>query len=393
MNREKPVDTWLLPDGVDQLLPPAAERLELLRRDLLDLYRGWGYELVITPLVEYLESLLISGSEELDLATCKITDQLTGRMMGVRADITPQVARIDAHALEQAGPARLCYAGSVLQTRPAEVSGSRSPVQVGAELYGEAGTRADAEIVSLMVETLALSGVPDIHLDLGHVGIFRGLAAAAGLGIGEERELFALLQRKAMPEIRDYLQETVADKAMRDMLYELPRLHGMLGSLDDAARTLACAPESVQAALQELRDLGTAIGSRVANARISFDLSELRGYHYHTGVVFAAYLQGESDAVAKGGRYDDIGRVFGRARPATGFSANLRRLAEFREMPVAGGAILAPWRSDDELQALVTKLRARGERVLYASEPREGARYLEHKAGAWQLVQADAGSR
>lgn len=381
------MDTWLLPDGVDQLLPPAAERLELLRRELLDLYRGWGYELVITPLVEYLDSLLISGSEELDLATCKITDQLTGRMMGVRADITPQVARIDAHALEQSGPVRLCYAGSVLQTRPAEVSGSRSPVQVGAELYGEPGASADAEVVSLMVETLALSGVREISLDLGHVGIYHGLAAAAELGVSEERELFALMQRKAMPEIRAFLQEAVADARLRNMLYELPRLHGDFAALGDAAEKLSGAPVGVQQALRELRELGAAVQDCVGDAAISFDLSELRGYHYHTGVVFAAYLQGESEAVAKGGRYDDIGRVFGRARPATGFSANLRRLAEFRSLPQAGVPILAPWSPDRELRGMIADLRAAGERVVFSGRPGDGARHIEKSAGRWRLVQ------
>ncbi len=389
MNKDKPVDYWLLPDGVDELLPPQAERLESLRRDLLDHYWGWGYDLVITPLVEYLDSLLISGSHELDLATCKITDQLTGRMMGVRADITPQVARIDAHALEASGQVRLCYAGSVLQSRPEDVSGSRTPVQVGAELYGEATSAGDLEIVGLMIESLKVANVPRISLDLGHVGIFRKLTAAAGLQEDQEQALFALMQRKAMPEIRDFVQ-VVADPSLREMLYELPRLHGDFAALDDAAKVLAAAPDGVTAALEELRALGAALLARHADLELCFDLSELRGYHYHTGVVFAAYLQGESEAVAKGGRYDDIGAVFGRARPATGFSANLRRLAEFRPLPQPVPSIHAPLDGDAQLGELVARLRAAGERVVFSAvaDLPAATRRLENIKGQWQLIES-----
>lgn len=381
-----PAERWILPDGVDELLPPEAARLEQLRRDLLDLYWCCGYDLVITPLVEYLESLQISASPELDLATCKITDQLTGRMMGVRADITPQVARIDAHALDADGQVRLCYAGSVLRTRPEEVSGSRSPVQVGAELYGEPDLAADREIVELMIDTLERSGVGQISLDLGHVGIFRALAAAAGLEADSEQALFELLQRKALPEIRQFVEQ-VADPALREMLAELARMHGDIADLDAVTKQLAGAPAGVAPALAQLRELGTALAAQ-RNVEVSFDLSELRGYHYHTGLVFAAYRHGASEALAMGGRYDAIGAAFGRARPATGFSANLRLLAEFRPLPRAVEPIHAPREADAALHARIAALRADGERVIQDGDD-AARRRLCRDGDGWRLDESD----
>ncbi len=361
----KPVERWLLPDGVEEMLPAAALRLEHQRRQLLDLYASWGYELVITPLIEYLESLLVTGSPDLDLQTFKVTDQLSGRMMGVRADITPQAARIDAHSLRREVPVRLCYAGSVLHTRPETLGASRSPIQVGAELYGHGEAASDIEVMHLMVETLNLAGVSDFQLDIGHVGVFRELAHAAGLGADQERTLFSLVQRKALPEIDALVAGAVEDSRLAAMLRELPRLNGGEEVLGEAARVLAGAPEGATRALANIREIAEGLRARVPGIEFYFDLSELRGYHYHTGVVFSAYLPEHGQAVAHGGRYDEIGRLFGRARPATGFSADLKLLAAQGDGgAVQAGAILAPAGSDAELLALVAQLRTSGERVV-----------------------------
>ncbi len=361
----KPVERWLLPDGVEEMLPVAALRLEHQRRQLLDLYASWGYELVITPLIEYLESLLVTGSPDLDLQTFKVTDQLSGRMMGVRADITPQAARIDAHSLRREVPVRLCYAGSVLHTRPETLGASRSPIQVGAELYGHGEAASDIEVMHLMVETLNLAGVSDFQLDIGHVGVFRELAHAAGLGADQERTLFSLVQRKALPEIDALVAGAVEDSRLAAMLRELPRLNGGEEVLGEAARVLAGAPEGATRALANIREIAEGLRARVPGIEFYFDLSELRGYHYHTGVVFSAYLPEHGQAVAHGGRYDEIGRLFGRARPATGFSADLKLLAAQGDGgAVQAGAILAPAGSDAELLALVAQLRTSGERVV-----------------------------
>lgn len=388
------VERWLLPDGVEEMLPGRAARLEAQRRTLLDLYQSWGYELVMTPLIEYLESLLVTGSSELDLQTFKVTDQLTGRMMGVRADITPQVARIDAHCMRREAPVRLCYAGSVLHTRPAAAGAPRSPVQAGAELYGHAGFESDVEVLHLMMETLDVSGFAEVQVELGHVGVFRGLAEAAGLNEGTERALFSLMQRKALPELDRFVADTVNDSALAQMLCELARLSGDEEVLDRAAQQLSKAPESVRAALSNLRDIAAGINARVPGLRLYFDLSELRGYHYHTGVVFSAYKPGHGAALAKGGRYDEIGRLFGRARPATGFSVDLKQLAATKSASaIEPGLILAPGCTDPDLNKLVAELRRAGERVVEMLPGQPGDvtemgvnREIVSDDGAWKVV-------
>lgn len=388
------VERWLLPDGVEEMLPDRAVRLESMRRTLLDLYRSWGYELVITPLIEYLESLLVTGSAELDLQTFKVTDQLTGRMMGVRADITPQVARIDAHCMRSESPVRLCYAGSVLHTRPASAGAPRSPVQAGAELYGHAGFESDVEVLHLMVETLGAAGLADVQVELGHVGIFRGLTETAGLDDAGERELFSLMQRKALPELDRFVSERVESPQLAMMIRELPKLNGGAEVLDRAEQQLSGAPASVLAALANLREIAAGIHARVGDLRLYYDLSELRGYHYHTGVVFSAYKPGHGDALAKGGRYDEIGRLFGRARPATGFSVDLKQLACARPGPSSEtGLILAPACVDAALRARVAELRASGERVVEMLPGQSGDvaeigvdRELVSDNGSWQVV-------
>jgi len=358
-------DRWLLPEGVEEVLPPQAQKLETLRREILDLYRGWGYQLVITPMIEYIDSLLVGSSHDLDLHTFKITDQLSGRMMGVRADITPQVARIDARTLHRKGPARLCYVDSVLHTRPQGLLSSRVPIKIGAELFGHAGVACDIELILLMAETLRLAGIRPIHLVLGHVGIFRGLVAAAGLNADAETELFDLVQRKAYAEIDAWLDTHVSDHALRDMLSDLSQLSGGVTVVDQADKLLARAPATVRSALDELRQISDAVCQHVSDVSLGFDLSELRGYQYHTGTVFAAYTPAHGKAVAKGGRYDEIGKVFGRARPASGFDADLKMLAQLsnRDYP-SPRVVLAPDQPDATLQSLIARLRNDGDIVI-----------------------------
>lgn len=356
---------WLLPDGVEEILPVEAHKLETLRRGLLDLYKSWGYELVIPPMIEFLDSLLVGSSHDQDIHTFKITDQLSGRMMGIRADMTPQVARIDAHSLNRQGPVRLCYADSVLHTKPRGIMTSRVPIRVGAELFGHAGVDCDIELISLMRDTLMTAGIDDIYIVLGHVGIFRTLVQEANLGFKVERELFQAVQRKAFDEIDQILFANVDDKKMCDMLRRLTWLSGDESVLTEAQELFATAPESVKQELDELVAISTAVKLRNPGIQLNYDLCELRGYEYHTGIVFAAYSPGYGRAVAKGGRYDDIGEAFGRARPASGFDTDLKVLAkltgiDIKRMP----GILAPKGSDQLLLKKIAELRESGEIVI-----------------------------
>jgi len=311
--------TWVLPEYIEDILPLEAARLERLRRELLDLFRAQGYELVMPPLLEYVESLLTGTGRDLDLRTFKLVDQLSGRMMGVRADITPQVARIDAHLLNRKGVTRLCYCGSVLHALPASPGATRELLQIGAELYGQAGIAGDLEIQALLCRALAVAGVRGARLDIGHVAIFRSLVHAAGAGAGLEGELFDALQKKDAAALKRLAR--ALDAKTRAALALLPELYGGTEVLELAARKLPKIPELTRA-LATLRAL-----ARACPVPVSFDLAELRGYHYHSGVVFDAYCEGVAGAIARGGRYDEVGKAFGRLRPATGFSINLRALA------------------------------------------------------------------
>ena len=310
---------WLLPENVEDVLSPQAWRMEDMRRALLDLFRSRGYQLVIPPLMEYVESLLTGVGADLDLKTFKLVDQLTGRLMGVRADITPQVARIDAHLLAANAVNRLCYAGSVLHTQSDGFHRSREPIQIGAELYGEAGAEADLEVLTLMLHGLAACGVKTLQLDIGHVGVYRALAHEAGLSGEVEHQLFGALQAKDRSAVTVLTAGLTA--ALRDAFAALPQLYGDRSVLAEARACLPNLP-SVQSALDTLETLDRGL----ADVAVAYDLAELRGYGYHSGVVFAAYTGGRSHAIAQGGRYDEVGRVFGRARPATGFSLDLREL-------------------------------------------------------------------
>ncbi|HFD81088.1 MAG TPA: ATP phosphoribosyltransferase regulatory subunit [Gammaproteobacteria bacterium] len=357
---------WLLPEGIEELLPQQAQQLEQLRRELLDLYRSWGYELIIPPFIEYLDSLLTGTGHDLDLRTFKLIDQLSGRLLGLRADMTPQAARIDAHRLHREGPARLCYLGTVLHTRPEGFAASRSPMQVGAELFGHAGAESDVEILQLMLATLDLTGVSDVYVDLGHVGIFRGLARDAALDAEQEAVLFDALQRKAIPEIEEFLGQLDLSTVQRERLAGLATLNGDAEVLERAQALLDGSGSEVQAALDNLGHIAALARARLPRQPLHFDLAELRGYQYQTGAVFAAFVAGSGQEIARGGRYDEIGRVFGRARPATGFSTDLRTLMQLgrREWPAARGAILAPAEDDPALQEKIRMLRAQGEVVI-----------------------------
>ncbi len=387
-------DRWLLPEGVDEVLPPRAAALEQLCREVIDLHATWGYELVIPPLIEFLDSLLTGTGSDLDIQTFKLTDQLTGRLMGLRADTTPQVARIDAHKLKRETPTRLCYLGTVVHTRPMGTGDSRCPLQVGAELYGHSGVESDAEVLCLMLETLKLVGQQQVYVDLGHMGIVRAIVAAAGLDGDQTDALFDVLQRKAAAELDELIDAWQINGGQAVAMRALIDMNGDADVLKQARQAMAAGGTAVTAAIDELEQLIDIVGSRYPDVNFYVDPAELRGYHYHTGLMFAAYLQGEGVGVAYGGRYDDIGKAFGRARPATGFSVDLKRLLAMHDTAAqVTPGIAAPWSADSALQALITELRAQGERVVVQLPGAEVAaaelgcdRYVVERDGQWQIV-------
>ncbi|MFW6380160.1 MAG: ATP phosphoribosyltransferase regulatory subunit [Halorhodospira sp.] len=382
---------WMLPEGVDELLPPEAAQAEGLRRRLLDLYQGWGYELIMPPFIEYLTALLTGNGRDLDVQTFKVTDQVSGRTLGVRPDITPQAARIDAHQLRREGITRLCYIGSTLQARAEGPAGSRNAVQLGAELYGHAGMESDLEIISLMLASLRCAGMEGLHLDIGHVGIFRALISEMGLDGTTEEALFDALQRKAEDEILAVLREAGVEQAQAERLGALARLHGGVEVLERAQTVLGWAGSAVAAALAELQAVAESLQRREPDVALHFDLGELRGYRYHTGLVFAAYTPGYGRELARGGRYDGIGAAFGRQRPATGYSADLKALLALAgdfDKPACGG-VLAPWGDDLALLRRVAELRRAGERVVWQlpgdAEHHGCERRLVARNGTWEL--------
>lgn len=358
-------DRWLLPDGMDEVLPPQARQIENLRRKLLDLFHGWGYELVLPPKVEFLESLLVGAGHDLGLQTFKVTDQLSGRMMGLSADVTPQVARMDAHSMRSEGAARFCYSAEIVRTQLDNLLGSRSPIQIGAELFGQNGIDSDLEILCLMLDSLLLAGAENLCLDLGHVGIYRALLTDSDLPKEIEGKLFSILQQKRLDELSELLAPW-QDQAAVKLIKALSKLNGGPEVLAQAEQALASAPAEVQTALIELKQLVEALVEQYPDLNIYLDLSELRGFHYHTGMVFAAYVPSLGQALAKGGRYDEIGKVFGRARPATGFSTDLKMLASLQAASQVKAPIAAPAAvlRDKQGRALLKDLRAQGERVI-----------------------------
>ncbi len=384
---------WLLPDGVDEVLPPRARALEEMRRRMLDLFERWGYEYVMPPIVEYLDSLLSGIGEDLDLQTFKLTDQQTGRMLGVRADITPQVARIDAHRLPSVAPQRFCYIGPVLHTRPDKFAGSRNPLQIGAELYGHAGIEADAEVVTLLLELLALVGIAPVTIELGHMGLFHAICELANFDRALESRILERLLMKDESGLVEALAATQAAPAVIEHLHALLELNGDEAVLGKARTALKRAPASVVTALDDIERLVALIRARMPAADIHLDFAELRGYRYHTGVMFAAYIPAVGRAIAWGGRYDNIGHSFGRPRPATGFSTDLKVLAalsayERKKLP----KIFAAAADDHARMTAIRDLRVAGYAVVEGLPGQSAGAHnmgcdqvLVLRGGSWQL--------
>ena len=356
---------WLLPDGIEEVLPPDARAIEFFRQKILTLYDRWGYDLVMPAMIEFTDSLLTGTANSLQRKTFTLVDQITGKQMGIRSDITPQVARIDAHQMGNQGISRLCYCGHLLHAQADGLNPSRSPLQIGAEIFGNSSIDADIEIVCLMLTTLYSVKLKNVSIDLGHVGIFRSLFEQSGLEGHVEQRLFDMLQRKSIPELRAFLAQLDLDETTRKQFCELALLNGDAVTIKQAREVFKNAPHSLHAALDHIEIVARAVQQRFPNVLIHCDLSELRGYEYHTGLVFAAFLPGQGREIARGGRYDDIGSVFGVARPATGFSTDLLSLYQLSGVEVAySEAILAPNNNDKDLINLVSELRKEGNRVI-----------------------------
>jgi ATP phosphoribosyltransferase regulatory subunit len=351
------MSAWVLPDHIADVLPSEARRIEELRRELLDTARGYGYELVMPPLLEHLESLLTGTGEALDLQTFKLVDQLSGRMMGLRADTTPQVARIDAHLLNRQGVTRLCYCGPVLHTRPDRPHATREPLQFGAEIYGHAGLEADLEALLLALDCLRASSVKDLTVDMADARIVRSLLEGVSLTPPALAALHAALAAKDASALQLLTRDFPA--AARDGLQALPSLYGDAAVLARAQELLPDRP-ALRQALEQLRWLG----SQITGANVSYDLGDLRGYAYYSGARFAIYTPGASDALVRGGRYDEVGAVFGRNRPAVGFSLDLKELVGVAAKRPLKAAIRAPWGESTSLRAAIATLRERGETVV-----------------------------
>ncbi|WP_300425995.1 ATP phosphoribosyltransferase regulatory subunit [Thalassolituus sp.] len=384
-------DRWLLPDGIDEILPPQARRIEQLRRHLLDYLDACGYDFVIPPALEYLDSLLTGTGKDLNLRTFKVTDQLSGRMMGLSADTTPQVARIDAHSLAPEGISRLSYCRTVFHAKSGSLLASRTPTQIGAELYGEAGIEADVEIISVMLSLLQQAGLENVHLDLGNVGVFRALARVAGLTDAQQTELFDLLKLKCATDTQAWVARELNDARLVEAFSVLAGLQGSAESLAGAFdRLQALVPETAEE-IGHIRSVAERLAKRFPATSMMCDLTELRGYDYHTGLVFAAYVPGYGDAVAQGGRYDETGADFGRARPATGFSADLKVLARLgRRTESVKQTVAAPSSDDPALWQAIQQCRSQGMRVLVQlnGDAVECDQRLQLLDGKWQLVNA-----
>lgn len=366
-------DRWLLPEGIEESLPEESAWLEKYRRELVDMFSTWGYDLVIPPLIEYLDSLLIGPSDDLDLQTFKLTDQLTGKMMGVRADMTSQVARIDAHMLKRDAPTRFCYLGTVLHARPGGRDLTRSPLQVGAELYGHAGLDSDVEVIRLMLEALSLVGIENVLLDIGHVGIISHLVNKAGLNESQQMQLQSLLQQKAQTEYEEFLASCSLTEEWNKVFLALMDLSGDESMIATAKDLLKDTDAEVIEYIDYVVELSKRVTHHYPKVQLHYDFSALSGYRYQNGAVFAAYITGQGGEIARGGRYDMIGEVFGRSRPATGFSLDLKALAKIS--PKTNASVLgiyAPNEIDSALQEKVKQLRAQGERVICALSNQQG---------------------
>ncbi len=378
---------WLLPEHIEDILPNEARQIEQWRRQLLDLFNCHGYQYVIPPMLEYVESLTTGVGHDLDIATFKVVDQLSGRLMGVRADITPQAARIDAHLMNQAGVTRLCYAGSVLRTMAEGAIKTREPIQVGAELFGYGGVEGDIEIQSLMVKALRLLGCQQILIDFSHVGIFTSLLQNSQMSEDSKQALQQALQIKDQAKVKALLANTEA--GIRTAIVSLLELNGDSSVLDEAEKRLP-KTSSISAAIAQLRCAAEAM--QQLGVKVCIDLSEQRGYQYHSGMLFSAYVAGSSAALALGGRYDNVGEVFGRARCATGFSLDLRGFLPFAQLSDSSRKILAPYDlADAALQQRIADLRSEGNIVIVhlpgqqASSAEACQAQLVKQDGQWQV--------
>jgi ATP phosphoribosyltransferase regulatory subunit len=380
------MSNWLLPENISDVLPQEARRVEDLRRALLDLYRGFGYEYVIPPLIEHLDSLLSGTDPDLDLRTFKLVDQSSGRSLGVRADATPQAARIDAHILNRDGVVRLCYAGPTLHARALHPLASREPIQVGAELYGDGAIEADGEVLQLAARSLELAGAAELRIDLGHSGVLRAILATERLAPDKLDDILLALNSKDLAALKS--AAAAVSGSTREALLRLTDLHGGVPVLARAGRELPASAE-LTAALSQLEQLAGLCPAATA----SVDLADLHGYRYYTGATFAAYVAGSPGPILRGGRYDDIGRIFGRARPATGFSiVDLREAAQLGGSTPTPKAIVAPHGADPQLGALVAELRAQGQIVVRGAPGRiaegefEFDREIRRVGAHWQVV-------
>ncbi len=377
------MSAWVLPDHIADVLPFEARHIEEIRRDLLDMARCYGYELVMPPLVEHLESLLSGTGQALDLQTFKLVDQLSGRTMGLRADCTPQVARIDAHLLNRTGVARLCYCGPVVHTRPSGANASREPLQFGGELYGHTGLEADLEILTLALDSLKVAQVMDISVDLAHAGIVQALLQGLALGQDQLTQLHAALAAKDASDVKHLTRD--APTKIREALQHLVGLYGDISVLEEARACLPAMP-AIATALAQLRWLS----GHLEGASVSFDLADLRGYAYYSGVRFSMYAPGASDSLARGGRYDEVGAVFGRNRPAVGFSLDVKAVAAVAAAKPLRAAIRSPWAEGADLRSAIAALRRQGETVVCVLPGHENEldefncdRELTSVAGQW----------
>ena len=377
------MSAWVLPDHIADVLPFEARHIEEIRRDLLDMARCYGYELVMPPLLEHLESLLSGTGEALDLQTFKLVDQLSGRMMGLRADSTPQVARIDAHLLNRSGVTRLCYCGPVLHTRPGAPHATREPLQFGAEIYGHKGLEADLEILTLALDALQAAQVNAVSVDMADARIVHALVAQTQLGSDKRALLHSALAAKDASEIQSLTRGCPAAPAQG--LCDLVQLYGGTAVLDEARKVL---PDI--AGIREALDHLKWLASHVEGAKVTFDLSDLRGYAYYSGAQFSLYAPGASDAVARGGRYDEVGSIFGRKRPAVGFSLDIKALSAVAAPRPLRAAIRAPWGEAADLRAAIAALRKLGETVVCVLPGHESEvdefqcdRELIQAAGQW----------
>ncbi len=351
------MSAWVLPDHIADVLPSEARLIEEIRRDLLDIARCYGFELVMPPLLEHLESLLSGSGEALDLQTFKLVDQLSGRMLGLRADSTPQVARIDAHLLNREGVTRLCYCGPVLHTRPSGPHATREPLQFGAEIYGHNGLEADLEVLTLALDSLKVAQVGSIKVDLADARIAQALLRGLALEPARQAQVLAALAVKDGSALKELLSDAPANISCA--LVELVHLYGDASVLEEAQRVLPPLP-GFHAALTHLQWLA----SHIEDASVSFDLADMRGYAYYSGAMFSLYAPGASDALARGGRYDEIGKVFGRRRPAVGFSLDIKSLVAVAARRPLRAAIRAPWGEGQDLRVAIASLRRRGETVV-----------------------------